>query len=844
MQETFPLSQGQRALWFLHRLVPESSAYNLLYSARLSFAVDVAALQRSLQTLMERHPILTATYAMDGQEPLQQLHRTRYSQVEEIDASAWSKEELRGQVAEEGNRPFDLQQGSLLRVKLYACSAQDSILCLTIHHIIADLWSLDLLIDELSLLYATYTAGIEVKLPPVATQFTDYVRWQADMLAGPEGERHWHYWQQKLAGEVPVLALPTDRSRPPVQTYGGASHSFHLDDGVTGQLRTLAQAEKVTLFTLVLAAFQVLMYRYTEQEDQLIGTPTLGRSHAGQDTIIGYLANPVALRTNFSGNPTFKALLTQVRQTVIEALEHQDYPFPLLVERLRPRRDPSYSPLIQTLFIWDRPRAHGAQALAGQNGMSARLAQAMPQFEPFITGQQGAPFDLTLTVFEVDGSLSADFRYNVDLFDAATLARMEQHFKRLLESIIACPEQHVLELPMLTEVERHQILIEWNDTQSDYPEHACIHQLFEAQVEKTPEEVAVVFEGERLTYDELNRRANRIAHTLREMGVGPDTLVGVAMERSLEMVVALLAVLKAGGAYVPLEPLYPKERLLYMIEDARLAIVLTQQRLRDLLPQESLRVLCLDDEQQLLASGREENPDSAVQPDNLVYMIYTSGSTGKPKGVMNIHRAVCNRLHWMQQAYQLTPADRVLQKTPFSFDVSAWEFFWPLLNGARLVVARPRGHQDPAYLISLIEEQQVTTTHFVPSMLQAFLDQTGLERCTSLKRVICSGEALSFELQRRFFSLLDAELYNLYGPTEAAIDVTHWTCQRDSSDTTVPIGRPIANTQLYILNQALQPVPVGAVGELYIGGIGLARGYYNRPELTDEKFIADPFSSR
>lgn len=857
-RESFPLSHGQRALWFLYRLAPESSAYNLLYAARLHFAVDVPALQRSLQALLQRYPILTAIYAMDGKEPVQRLHSDQMLQgnqsgglIEVIDASAWSSDHLRAAIEAEGNRPFNLEQGPLLRVKVYIRSAQESILSLTIHHIVADLWSLNLLIDELHILYAAekvresvWGTNVKAELPEVRTQFMDYVRWQANMLASPEGEQHWLYWQKKLAGELPVLNLPTDRPRPAIQTYEGASYSFRLTDELSGRLRQLAQAENVTLYTLVLATFMVLLSRYSDSEDLLLGTPMLGRNQAEYEKTIGYFANLVVLRANLAGNPSFKEFLAQVRQTVIEAIEHEDYPFPLLVERLQPKRDPSYSPLIQALFIWDKPYAHGEQGEMVQRRAEVISAPQTDssQFEPFMIGQQGAPFDLTLTIFEVNGSLSADFHYNVDLFDETTLARMQGHLQTLLNAILAHPEQYILDLPILTEAERRQVLIEWNDTESEYPDQVCIHQLFEEQVCRTPQDVAVVFEDEQLTYVELNRRANRVAHTLQAAGVGPEILVGVAMERSLEMVIALLAILKAGGAYIPLEPTYPRARLAYMIQDAGLSIVLTQKRFRDRLLESNLSVLCLDDDPDPLASYNEENPTSLVQPDNLVYMIYTSGSTGKPKGVMNIHRALSNRLLWMQQAYQLNPADRVMQKTPFSFDVSVWEFFWPLLNGACLVVARPKGHQDPAYLISLIEEQHITTMHFVPSMLQAFLEQPGLEHCHSLKRVICSGEALSAELQKRFFSCLDADLYNLYGPTEAAIDVTHWTCQRNSSDSSVPIGHPIANTQIYILNRALQPVPIGAVGELYIGGVGLARGYHNRPELTAEKFIPDPFA--
>ncbi len=717
---------------------------------------------------------------------------------------------------------------------------QDYILSLTVHHIAVDFWSLDMLIDELCLLYAAERVGVLAPLPAHVPQYTDFVRWQAEMLAGSEGERHWAYWQHELAGELPMLNLPIDRPRPPVQTYRGASHPFELGEELSKQLKALAKTEKTTLYTILLAAFQVLLYRYTDQDDILIGTTTLGRSRAELEKIMGYLANPVVLRANLSDNPTFKELLGRVRHTVIGALEHQDYPFPLLVERLQPKRDASYSPLFQTLFVLDRPREPWEPARFGQGESAARLAQERLRLEPFVYGQQGAPFDLTLRIVDLNGLLSADLCYNVDLFDPTTMARMEQHFLTLLKGIVADPGQQLSDLPLLTAAEQHQLLVEWNNTKSDYPEHACIHQLIELQVQRTPEAPAIVFENENLTYRELNRRANALAHTLQASGVGPEVLVGVCMERSIELVVALLAILKAGGAYVPLDPTYPQERLAYMIQDAQMPVLLTQRRWRDLLPADGIHVICLDGDWK--ASENEENPASDVQPGNMAYMIYTSGSTGRPKGVINIHRGLCNRLHWMQQTYQLTTADRVLQKTPFSFDVSVWEFFWPLLTGACLVVARPGGHQDPAYLASLIAEQRITTLHFVPSMLQMFLMEPELEeRCKSLKRVICSGEALSFELQERFFSRLDAELHNLYGPTEASIDVTYWQCQRESHDWTVPLGRPIANTQIYILDRSSHPVPIGVPGELYIGGVGVARGYYNRPELTAEKFVRNPF---
>jgi amino acid adenylation domain-containing protein len=849
--EWLPLSLGQRALWFLHRLAPESAAYNLMYAAHVRSSLDVPILRQALQKLVQRHPILSATYALQRGEPAQQLHAAQPVQFEVVDASNWSEERLLQRIEEEGDRPFDLEHGPTLRSTLYMLTPRDYVFELAIHHVAADFWSFELLVDELSVLYAAEKLGIE---PPAVGgwQYSDYIRWQAEMLAGPESERHWQYWQEALAGDLPVLNLPTDRPRPPVQTYRGTSYAFKLDEELTRRLKELAAAERVTPYMLLLAAFQTLLYRYTDQEDILVGTPAAGRSRADMQRTLGYFSNPVVLRADFSGNPDFKTVLGKVRRSVIGALEHQDYPFPLLVEKLQPRRDPSYSPLFQAVFVWDQQHQFDEGAslvsaqtlLFGQGETSARIAQERLRLETIVIAQRGAPFDLTLRMVELEGIFTGDFCYNTDLFDEASIARMRQHFQTLLAGIVADPEQRVGDLPLLSEAERHQMLVEWNDTRSDFPEHTSVHQLFEQQVEQQPEAVAVAFEGAFITYRALNRRANYLARLLQRSGVGPEALVGVCMERSFEMVVALLATLKAGGSYVPLDPTYPRERLDYMIQDAHPPVLLAQQRFVDILPcaDQNSRVLTLDtiDWAAIDADGAHDaNPASGVQPDNLAYMIYTSGSTGKPKGVMNIHRGLSNRLHWMQSAYCLTPDDRVMQKTPFSFDVSVWEFFWPLMTGARLVVARPNGHQDPSYLASLIAEQRITTLHFVPSMLQAFLMEPDLSQCSSLKRVICSGEALSFDLQETFFSRLDAELHNLYGPTEASIDVTYWRCRRGKP---VYIGYPIANTQLYVLDRVMHPVPIGVAGELYIGGVGVSRGYYHRPELTAEKFVADPFS--
>ncbi|HEU4595234.1 MAG TPA: amino acid adenylation domain-containing protein, partial [Pyrinomonadaceae bacterium] len=498
-------------------------------------------------------------------------------------------------------------------------------------------------------------------------------------------------------------------------------------------------------------------------------------------------------------------------------------------EELQPERSLSHQPLFQVMF-------------ALQNAPQERLELAGLELGAWGgAGGAAAKFDLLLSVTEAGGRLAASLEYSTDLFDAQTVERMQQHFERLLRGVAEDAGRRVSDIGLLSTEEERRIIVEWNETAREYPRRS-LGELLEAQVGRTPEAVALVCGDERLTYADLNRRANQLAHRLQRSGVGPEARVAIFCERSPEMVVALLGVLKAGAAYVPLDPDYPQERLAYMMDDAGMALVLTQERLRGRMPEGAWPVLSLDGEREELALERVDNPGSLLDPDHLAYVIYTSGSTGKPKGAMNTHRGIVNRLLWMQDAYHLTPDDVVMQKTPFSFDVSVWEFFWPLLTGARLVLAEPGGHQDPSYLARLIEQQGVTTMHFVPSMLQAFLPEADPVRCASLSRVICSGEALSRELQERFQERLGAELHNLYGPTEAAVDVTYWACERGDERRTVPIGRPISNTGIFILDRQLRPVPVGVAGELFIGGEGLARGYHGRAGLTAEKFVPDPFS--
>ncbi|NJM72004.1 MAG: amino acid adenylation domain-containing protein, partial [Scytonema sp. RU_4_4] len=839
--EVYPLSHGQQALWFLWQLAPESSAYNVAFSCRICSDLDVAALQKVFQVLTERHPILHSTFPRLGTEPIQQINLEQPIDFQQIDATNGSESELKEEVFAAYKSPFDLEHGPIMRVRVFTRSQQEHILLLVIHHIVAEGWSIGILLDELKVLYPAFTTGREATLPP-PVHFHEYVRWQRTIIESAEGERLWQYWQQQLAGELPVLNLPTDRPRPSVQTYNGASYPLYLSETLTQQLKELAQSESTTLYTILLAAFNVLLHRYTDQDNILVGSPTASRHRPEFTQIVGYLVNPVVIRTNLSANLTFREFLTQVRNTVIAAIAHQDYPFPLIAKRLQPHRDSSRSTIFQASFVLQKLQQTPdvLKLYSSQVGTTIKWGELV--LEPYEIPQQEGQFDLDLEIVEGNSSVFGTFKYNTDLFDRSTIERMASHFENLLSAIVDNPQQLVSELPLLSAAERHQLLVKWNDTTREYPQDKCIHQLFEEQVEKTPDEIALVYEHQQLSYKDLNKRSNQLAHYLQSLGVGPDVIVGLCVERSIEMVVGLLGILKAGGAYFPLDPSYPQERLAFMIEDAQVPLLLTQESLVDDLAQTGTEILVFEDLSEVLSALSDHTPNCAANSRNLSYVIYTSGSTGTPKGVMVEHRSICNHMLWMKATFGLSSDDKVLQKTPFSFDASIWEFYAPLIAGGQLIVAQPGGHSDGNYLIQSVLQQGVTIVQLVPSLLNVLLEQKGLENCRSLKHVFCGGEQLRHDLQQKFFARVSSALHNFYGPTEACIDATWWTCQEIEGDSVVPIGRPIANAQIYVLDSHLQPVPIGVAGELYIGGAGVARGYLNRPELTAQKFIANPFS--
>ncbi|HVG20478.1 MAG TPA: amino acid adenylation domain-containing protein, partial [Blastocatellia bacterium] len=836
------LSWGQRALWLLHNLSAESAACNIARAVRVRSTLNVAALRAAFQALVDRHSILRTTITSRDGEPSQVIHERMEVFFLVEDASAWGEDAMSRRLVEEAHRPFDLERESGLRILLFAIPDKEAILLLVVHHIVTDFWSLALMTQELGELYRAQTDGGTIPSPGGAPQYTDYIKWQTEMLESGRGERLWDFWKDQLSGELPPLNLPTDKRRPPIKTYRGAAENFRLSSDLSRKLKAVAGERETTLYTALLAAFQVLLYRYTGQEDILVGSPTSGRSISELANILGYLVNPVVMRGDLSGQPTFEQFLGRTRRAVLSAFEHQDYPFALLVERLAPALEPSRSRLYEVMFVFQKAHHFADRGLAalalGEAGAEVKVGALSLESIPL--EQLAAQFDLTLTMAEIDGLLAGSIQYNTDLFDRATINRLAAHFENLLGSAVTDPWRRVSDLSILTEAERRQLLIEWNDTRLEFADRSFVHQVIEGQALKTPDAAAITCEGEHLSYKELNGRANRLANFLVSIGAGPDTLVGICMERSLEMVVGVLAVLKSGGAYVPIDTAYPRERKSFIIADAGLSVILTLARHADGFAAQA-EVVSLDADWPAIASYSDENPASLLSDDNLAYVIYTSGTTGKPKGAMNTHGGIRNRLLWMQEQYRLTEADAVLQKTPFTFDVSVWELLWPLMAGARLVMARPDGHKDGAYLAGLIAEQNITTLHFVPSMLQAFLEEPDLEGCKSLRRVICSGESLSSQLQERFHARLMAELHNLYGPTEAAIDVTFRPCRREDHREIIPIGRPISNTRIYVLDKSLGIVPLGVAGELHIGGDGLARGYLNRPELTADKFIPDPF---
>jgi fengycin family lipopeptide synthetase B len=840
-EKDLPLSFAQQRLWFLDQLEPGSTVYNVPGALRIGGSLSVEVLERCFNEIVRRHEALRTTFSVVEEEPVQIIAASTKVSLPVIDISHFSEtereEEARRLVFEEANKPFDLRQGPLFRTALIRLGQSDHVLLLTLHHIVSDGWSMGVLYRELSALYQAFKNREPSPLPDLPIQYADFAAWQREWLQGEVLQSQLSYWKKQLDGAPAVLNFPTDRPRPARQSFKGARQSVELSSAVTQGLKSLSRKRGVTVYMTLLAAFQILLHRYTGQDDIVVGSPIANRNRMEIEGLIGFFVNTLVLRTNVSNNPTFADLLHRVRETALEAYAHQDLPFEKLVEELRPERDLSRSPLFQVMFVF-------------QNASPRELKFKGLNVSPMRITPDTTKFDLTLSVHEEAFGFRVGLQYSTDLFHEETMTRMLDHFQVLLESIVSQPDRRIDDLPILTETERHQLLA-WSDTREDYATDKCLHQLFEEQVRRTPEAIAVVFEDQELTYGVLNRYADCLAQRLRGLGVGPDVLVGLCVERSVELVIAILGILKAGGAYLPLDPSYPKERLEFMLQDSGAPIIVTQRHISASIPLQGAVLVCLDAEDLQEFSDdvlKETNYASDTRPENLAYVIYTSGSTGKPKGVLVTHDNVVRLFRSTQAWFNFTSADVWTLFHSYAFDFSVWEIWGALLNGGRLVVVPSCTSRSPDEFARLIKASSVTVLNQTPSAFRQLMSQLISSATTdrlALRYVIFGGEALELQSLRPWFDHFGDEqpkLINMYGITETTVHVTYRPIgQADlKSSAASVIGRPIPDLGVYILDSRQHLQPVGVPGEICVAGAGIARGYLRRPELTAERFIADP----
>lgn len=808
----FPTSIDQERLWFIEQLQPGNSAYNIFSASRIKGPLDATLMERVVNELIARHEVLRTTFTVVDDQPMQLIQPRMEITLTPVDLQSLPPEKREHEalrlVTEDFSRPFDLEKGPLLRVGLLRLAEDDHVLHVNMHHTVTDRWSGAIFEQETGLLYEAFANNRPSPLPTLPIQYADYALWQRGRAESEIYRKQAAYWTRRLTGLPFVLEVPTDLPRPAIQNFRGARVYTRYSKQLLDALRELSRREGVTMFTLALAAYKALLYRYTAQETVLVGTTFANRNRPELQNMVGYLLNLIVLSTDLSGNPTFRELLQRERATVLEGFANQDLPFGKLVQELRPVQDASRNPIVQHSLIYlDFPELTVMETL----GLTAKHLDI----------DNGASrFDMTLAMTETDQGYEVDIEFPTDLYRRERIERMTKHLENILESIVVDPTQRLSDLPLLSENERHQLLSEWNATAAEYPSDRCIHELFEAQAAQTPDAVAVLFENDRLTYRELNEQSNRVAHYLKEVGVEQGDLVGLVASRSLRMVVALLGILKAGGAYLPLDEKYPAERLEFMLKDSGARVVLT------------------DADWEKIVECSAENPDRLFTNQQGAYVIYTSGSTGQPKGVLVSHRAVVNVLHSVASQASITAADAILAVTTLSFDIAATEIFLPLMVGARVVIASRDVVADGLELNRLLASSGATLMQATPASWRMLVD-AGWQGSPRLK-VFSAGEVLDAQLADQLLAR-SAEVWNLYGPTEATIYSNVIRVTNGSGP--APIGPPVANTRCYVLDQFMNPVPIGIYGELYIGGAGLAHGYLNRPELTAEKFVPDPFSS-
>ncbi|MBN2442195.1 MAG: amino acid adenylation domain-containing protein [Spirochaetales bacterium] len=838
-KDRIPLSYSQQRLWFLYQFDKDDVSYNISTALKIKGTLDITSLKKAVNTIISRHEILRTSFYFENGESYQKIHDSlknpiRYIDLESREMSEREKELEKIGLAE-AQFTFDLENGLLFRFCVVSLGKEEYIAFLTMHHIITDMWSLGVFMRELTALYRIYHEETGSSLPPLPIQYADFSFWQREWLKGDYLDDHINYWKQVL-GNLSVFELPSDYSRPVVQTTGGKRYSFSLNIELVRELRKLSRNEDVTLFMLLYTAFSFLLSIYSSQKDVIIGSPIANRNHSGIENLLGMFVNTLVLRLNLEGDPSFHDLLQKAKEVTLGAYAHQDTPFEYLVDILSPTRDVSRNPIFQIMFVL-------------QNVPLEITKLPGLEMTPLEYDTGVSKFDLSLILSENDSGINGVVTYRTDLFKEETINRFASHYIAVLEQAIVKPDQKLSTFDLIGEGERNLLLHSFNNTKTDYPRGKTLVTIFEERCKQIPHNIALVSEDEKVTYDELNKRVNKLARHIREIGIARDHIVGVYLDRSVEMIIGILSILKAGGAYMPISIGYPNERINYMIENSQCNVILTKAKLGDMLSDYDINIVIIDDIN--MDSYSDINLEKTPAPHDLAYVLYTSGSTGKPKGVMVEHYSVINHLNWMQQKYQLNETDILIQKTPFTFDVSVWELFLWFLIGSRLVLLENDGEKNPETLIQAIHRNNVTYIHFVPSMFSIFLDyieqRKREEEIISLKRIFLGGEILAPELLKKFNALIAAKnntkLSNFYGPTEATVDTTYFDCDGEIPYKSVPIGKPINNVKLYILDDEKHLQPLGIPGELYIGGECLARGYVNRPDLTRERFVTNPFDT-